>query len=132
MRLVEERLNLGTEGWSAYAIVLLALVQCEGFEVYARRHAVVQPAAVLEELLDDSGGCRAACDQQQVRLRRAPRVSEQLKRREELRARGVQPGHLVDEDNALAGGLVSRHRFQRQESFEPVKRLPPVARFGPS
>jgi len=65
--------------------VTLGFVQRELFQVDAFRGAVEQAAFVGEDLVGDPSGGRAANDEHQLVLRRAPAVPELLESGEEIR-----------------------------------------------
>ena len=80
----------------------------------------MEPALVSDDLPDDPRRGRAAHDEKDVLAARGPAVPEVLQRGHEVRARRVEPRHLVDEHDLPAGGTALQQALQLLERGIPV------------
>ena len=101
---------------------LLAFRQRERVHPDAARDAVVEPAVVVDHLVDDPARGASADDQQDVLAEVRPTVPEMLQRAHEPGSGRVHPRHLVDKDDLLPA------RKGLQRLLEGVERRRPVGK----
>jgi hypothetical protein len=97
--------------------ILLAFPQRKRSYGYGFSHAVVKASTIVEYLVHDPRGSRAADDEQNVLAKGGPSVPEMLQRRQKARFRGVEPWNLVEENDLFADLGLFKHFPQFKESL---------------
>ena len=99
--------------------VVGALAEGERAEENLAGQAVVEAAAVADEVGYHPGRGGAADDEDQVLAERGAGVPEVFQFGEKARARGVQPREFVEEDDVASGAGLVEQAFEREEGIVP-------------
>lgn len=107
------------EGETAGGGVVGALAEGERAEENLAGEAVVEAAAVADEVGNHPGRGGAAGDEDQIPAERGPSVPEMFQFGEEARARGVQPGEFIEEHDVSFGAGEVEQAFEGEEGIVP-------------